>query len=285
MDISAMDRERVQELFDAGVVGPDGQQVGTVEQIFADDATGAPTFITVRSGDRESYIPVSGAEFEGDAVTIPFSKDVVDAAPTASEAEELSLEQETSLYRYYGIRPPRRSSAEPAKPDEQPVGEGVPPSHAQPGELEDIYRKPEVPEGAESAEPVDGPQPEESDEASAAVPPESDGRPVEVPDPLAVPIIEPDEVDKPDETEASRPVVSADRGDTALPDGAKLRKYVITEMVTVQIPVRREVVCYEDADGVLHELETIAPPASSQSEPEQTVPEPAASAEPEAPES
>jgi sporulation protein YlmC with PRC-barrel domain len=350
MDISAMDRERVQELFDAEVVGPDGQQIGTVEQIFADDVTGAPTFITVKSGDRESYIPVSGAEFDTDTVTIPFSGDVVDAAPSASEAEELSLEQETSLYRYYGIRPPRRSSATPAESDETPAGEAVPPSHAQSeeaeepagsGEPEDIYRRPVPSEDAsvaaeepvvadvpdwetpledeasdqvvgddlapdeadladsaelDLAEPAEDPLAtnefrsiEEVDEAEdpAAPQPPADDRPAEevavlgeeasgpadeaqaeAADPLAVPIIEPGEVDKLEETEGTRPVVSADRGDAVLPDGAKLRKYVITEMVTVQVPVRREVVCYEDADGVLHELETIAPPASSPAVPE-----------------
>ncbi|MDN6480964.1 MAG: PRC-barrel domain-containing protein, partial [Acidipropionibacterium jensenii] len=79
MDIRSMDPQSVQELFDVPVVGPDGESVGTVEQIFADDVTGAPTFITVRNGDRECYIPVSGADLDAHTVTIPFSKDVVDA--------------------------------------------------------------------------------------------------------------------------------------------------------------------------------------------------------------
>lgn len=341
MDISAMDRERVQELFDAEVVGPDGQQIGTVEQVFADDVTGAPTFITVKNGDRESYIPVSGAEFEADTVTVPFSEDVVDAAPSAAEAEELSLEQETSLYRYYGIRPPRRSWAGPAESDETPAGSAASPSHAQseeaeePGDPGDMFRKPipsedaEAPVGTKEPEPVgtdepgdsqmppesdawlDGEEPEDSEEPeertedplainefrsieevdeaedpAALRPPaddrpaeevavlgeesglDGDGAPAQAADPLAVPIIESEEADESDEIGTSRPVISAEQGDAVLPDGAKLRKYVITEMVTVQVPVRREVICYEDADGALHELEAIAPPAASQATPE-----------------
>ena len=45
-----------------------------------------------------------------------------------------------------------------------------------------------------------------------------------------------------------------------LPAGAKLRRYVVTDLVTVQIPVRREVVCWEDAEGNVHELDKVEAP-------------------------
>ena len=35
MDISAMDPKEIPELFDAEVVGSDGEKVGTIQQIFA----------------------------------------------------------------------------------------------------------------------------------------------------------------------------------------------------------------------------------------------------------
>ena len=35
MDISAMDPKDIPGLFDAEVVGPDGEKVGTIQQIFA----------------------------------------------------------------------------------------------------------------------------------------------------------------------------------------------------------------------------------------------------------
>ncbi len=53
-----------------------------------------------------------------------------------------------------------------------------------------------------------------------------------------------------------------------LPAGAKLRKYVVTELMTVQIPVRREIVCWEDADGALHELDVVEAPVPDESTPE-----------------
>ncbi len=387
MDISAMDPQSVQELFDAEVVGPDGERVGTVEQIFADDVTGAPTFITVKNGDRESYIPVSGADLDADTVTIPFSKDVVDAAPAASDAEDLSLEQETSLYRYYGIRPPRRSSPDLEGPDEEPAGSAATPSHAQPEDSEDEGRESSQPQAEDPAgldepvttgqeEPAEEPggidefrsleeidesqdpaapepmadelpaeeaamlggeqeptgeqEPEdpdprsadeedaERDEAEEEASPQSveepglapagvaetaavagvagvagltgaavsldsarDGEDEEpAPDGVAQDGEEPGETsdepgesaeeaagqqdDEPDGAEqgAGRPEAPAEGA--ALPAGARLRKYVVTEMVTVQVPVRREVICYEDADGTIHELETVDAPASAQ---------------------
>ncbi|MDN5977029.1 PRC-barrel domain-containing protein [Acidipropionibacterium jensenii] len=385
MDIRSMDPQSVQELFDVPVVGPDGESVGTVEQIFADDVTGAPTFITVRNGDRECYIPVSGADLDAHTVTIPFSKDVVDAAPSAVDAEDLSLEQETSLYRYYGIRPPRRSSVGTGEHDEAAAGDDVTPSHAQSDEEDEAYQRPsdeenpaaldepvlggqeapaeepddenefrsieEIDESQDPAAPesttdelpaeeaavLDGPDdvqpveaagdesaeetagidsaadqdaeetadqvesedvvepadeaeqaPEESGEESvepadvaetaavagvagmtgAAVSEDASSQADEV-DPLDALIVDPGDVDKAD-PEGVRAVPEPDElGDVVLPAGAKLRKYVVTEMVTVQVPVRREVVCYQDADGVIHELRTVPAPApAAQATPE-----------------
>ncbi len=393
MDISAMDPQNVQELFDTDVVGPDGEQIGSVEQIFADDVTGTPTFITVRNADRECCIPVSGADLGENAITIPFSKDVVDAAPTAPDTEELSLEQETSLYRYYGIRPPRRSTVGKSDSEQAASESPVTPSHAQAEEPDELDHEPTdpaapAPDSTESdsvesdstgpdstgADPIEldptvpdaadldsaGPEatepagpddleiPEQTeaepwdanefrsiadveesqdpaapestaddvaaeevavlgDDASAlddqpsevgeAEPP-VEGRlpaevagtaavagvaglegsaisedaspdeasadqtsPEELEDPLAAPILEAEDVEQVDAQEGSEG--QADQLAGGLPAGAILRKYVITEMVTVQVPVRREVVCYQDADGVLHELQTVEPPASA----------------------
>jgi hypothetical protein len=61
MDISAMDPKDIPGLFDAEVVGPDGEKVGTIQQIFADEVTGAATFVTVLSQGHEYFIPVRGA--------------------------------------------------------------------------------------------------------------------------------------------------------------------------------------------------------------------------------
>ena len=63
MDISAMDPKDIPGLFDAEVVGPDGEKVGTIQQIFADEVTGAATFVTVLSQGHEYFIPVRGAEY------------------------------------------------------------------------------------------------------------------------------------------------------------------------------------------------------------------------------
>ena len=90
MDISAMDPKDIPGLFDAEVVGPDGEKVGTIQQIFADEVTGAATFVTVLSQGHEYFIPVRGAEYSTSQVNVPFSRNLIETAPEASEEDDLS---------------------------------------------------------------------------------------------------------------------------------------------------------------------------------------------------
>ena len=84
MDISAMDPKDIPGLFDAEVVGPDGEKVGTIQQIFADEVTGAVTFVTVLSEGHEHFIPVRGADYSTSHVSVPFNRDIIETAPEAS---------------------------------------------------------------------------------------------------------------------------------------------------------------------------------------------------------
>ena len=95
-----------------GVVGSDaysdnGEKIGTVGQLFLDDETGQPEFLTVNTGflgTNESFIPVANATVAGDRVTVPFSKDKVKDAPNVSASSgHLSSEEERTLYEYYGL--------------------------------------------------------------------------------------------------------------------------------------------------------------------------------------
>ena len=404
MDISAMDPQSIQQLFDAEVVGPEGEAIGTVEQIFADDVTGALTFVTVkdpRTG-AESFLPVSGADYDGRRVEVPFSRDVVEAAPSATSGEDLSPERETEVYGYYGIRAPRRSRQEEEPDDtwgeedeftpaEEPAGETRNDEAAAVDEGDDVASGEEADDGSEEEDAApavvpdgataqtvlgqDEPQFESTDEAEdpatdfrsdvekdeqadPAVPEpdeaSADQNPAEetavlaggsfpdaattaglvtagaavgagagddrsddaiaTGDPDALldaedeelgadadveaalatdrldgespeaaredesgddseeapedaesvedPADQSDEADDESETGSDdQPVASAIPG---LPAGATLRKYVVTEMVTVQVPVRREVVCWVDAEGGVHELEPVEAPESTQ---------------------
>ena len=97
MDISAMDPKDIPGLFDAEVVGPDGEKVGTIQQIFADEVTGAATFVTVLSQGHEYFIPVRGAEYSTSQVNVPFSRNLIETAPEASEEDDLSRDREAEV--------------------------------------------------------------------------------------------------------------------------------------------------------------------------------------------
>jgi uncharacterized protein (TIGR02271 family) len=85
----------------------DGDKIGTVGQLFLDDETGRPEFVTVNTGlfgTRETFIPVSDAEVSGDRLTLPFTKDKVKDAPhVAADGGHLDHDEEQRLYEYYGM--------------------------------------------------------------------------------------------------------------------------------------------------------------------------------------
>jgi len=84
-----------------------GEKIGTVGQVFLDDQTGLPEFATVSTGlfgTSESYVAVTNAEFNGDRLTVPFSKDQVKDAPNVhANGGHLDQAEETALYDHYGM--------------------------------------------------------------------------------------------------------------------------------------------------------------------------------------
>jgi stress response protein YsnF len=117
--------------------GSDGGKLGTIEAFFADDRTGAPTWVAVSTGlfgTRHSVVPVSGATFEDGALRIPVTADAVKSAPTMA-GEHLDPADEEALRQHYGvgagigqdIAGPPPVAAEPG-----PVDTG--PRHAAPAE-------------------------------------------------------------------------------------------------------------------------------------------------------
>ena len=246
MDISAMDPKDIPGLFDAEVVGPDGEKVGTIQQIFADEVTGAATFVTVLSQGHEYFIPVRGAEYSTSQVNVPFSRNLIETAPEASEEDDLSRDREAEVYGHYGMEPARRSGLEISDDDDIAI--------AHPGR--GAVSESDIVE----ADVVDDSEPD-ADEAGQ--------------DTVVTPIVVSEagsDAEDTDDDEENRPkVLSDDHGDeeahtvdsapaVGLPAGAKLRRYVVTDLVTVQIPVRREVVCWEDSEGNIHDFDKVEAP-------------------------
>lgn len=92
-------------LVGSDVVDADGDKIGTVGQLYVDADSGAPTWVSVRTGlfgMSESFVPIDQAEQTGDEIRVPFAKDFVKDAPRIDVDGALEQSQEDELYAYYG---------------------------------------------------------------------------------------------------------------------------------------------------------------------------------------
>jgi uncharacterized protein (TIGR02271 family) len=95
----------INDLIGAAVIGSDEDKIGTVGQVYVDNETQRPQWITVKTGlfgTAESFAPLDDASFTGDAVRLPYDKSFVKDAPRIADDGTLSQEEEDSLYAYYG---------------------------------------------------------------------------------------------------------------------------------------------------------------------------------------
>jgi uncharacterized protein (TIGR02271 family) len=88
------------------VVGPDGEKIGKIEDVYLDQQTDKPEWLAVKTGlfgGGVSFIPLAEASTEGDDVRVPYGKDQVKDAPHAEADGQLSQQEEGELYRHYGM--------------------------------------------------------------------------------------------------------------------------------------------------------------------------------------
>jgi uncharacterized protein (TIGR02271 family) len=85
----------------------DGEKIGTVDELYFDDVTDRPEWMTVKTGlfgMKTTFVPVEGAQPEGeDELRVPYEKDRVKGAPSIDPDHELSQDEEQELYSFYGI--------------------------------------------------------------------------------------------------------------------------------------------------------------------------------------
>src|SRR5215213_4574208 len=88
------------------VVDPDGAEIGGIGQVYLDDETGAPEWVTVKTGlfgTSESLVPLRGARASGDDIAVDYDKNIVKDAPRVDADGHLSPQDEQQLYAYYGL--------------------------------------------------------------------------------------------------------------------------------------------------------------------------------------
>ncbi len=84
-----------------------GSKIGKIAQIYFDDDTSEPAWITVSTGlfgTKQSFVPLANATVGHDEnVTVGYTKDQISDAPRVDGDEHLSVDEENDLYRYYGL--------------------------------------------------------------------------------------------------------------------------------------------------------------------------------------
>src|SRR3569833_4250257 len=83
-----------------------GEKIGSASEVYLDDETGEPEWVTVRTGlfgTKESFVPIRNADLTNDGVRVPVSKTQVKDAPKIDTAGHLSPQEEQELSRYYGM--------------------------------------------------------------------------------------------------------------------------------------------------------------------------------------
>jgi uncharacterized protein (TIGR02271 family) len=99
--------EQLRDVVGATAYDGSGDKIGKVGNVYHDDDTDQPTWLTVHTGlfgGNETFVPLQGADLSGDGrVTVAYDKAVVKDAPHIEENGHLSPQQEQQLYRYYDL--------------------------------------------------------------------------------------------------------------------------------------------------------------------------------------
>jgi sporulation protein YlmC with PRC-barrel domain len=88
------------------MVDADGDKIGTIEDIYLDRQTGEPSWAAVKTGlfgHKHTLVPIRDAELAGDdEIRVPFQKEQVKDAPRVEAEEELTPDEERTLWEHYG---------------------------------------------------------------------------------------------------------------------------------------------------------------------------------------
>jgi hypothetical protein len=82
-----------------------GTKIGTVDEVYLDDATGVPEWAAIRTGlfSRDAFVPLEPSELVEGTLQVPFDRSLIKDAPDFGVGRHLSPEQELQLYHHYGL--------------------------------------------------------------------------------------------------------------------------------------------------------------------------------------
>jgi uncharacterized protein (TIGR02271 family) len=99
--------EAISRVIGKDVYDQSGDKIGSASEVYLDDESGQPEWVTVRTGlfgTKESFVPIRDADLTDDGLRVPVSKSQVKDAPKVDTDGHLSPQEEQELYRYYGMQ-------------------------------------------------------------------------------------------------------------------------------------------------------------------------------------
>ncbi|MFC3996589.1 YsnF/AvaK domain-containing protein [Nocardiopsis sediminis] len=98
-----------QEFIGHRLLDREGHSVGKIEQVYFDDETDSPKWVSVQIGmlgHRHSFVPLQGARISEEDLSVPFDKETIKDAPQFDAEQHLSMDEENRLYEHYGVKVP-----------------------------------------------------------------------------------------------------------------------------------------------------------------------------------
>ncbi|WP_063771875.1 PRC and DUF2382 domain-containing protein [Kitasatospora mediocidica] len=250
-------------------VDRNGDKIGTVDEVYLDDATGEPEWAAVRTGifGRDAFVPLTTSEFSGEELRVPYDKSLIKDSPDFGVGQHLSPAQELQLYRYYGLDSPgadRSTAGDSAmhgrKSDDLDFGSVT---TATPTPAQMAAPMAAAAAATTTARPLANAT--STSTATSAAPPQPSSAPVVAPTTVGLdkPVGTSTKATTPDPVHAAAPKSGAAHGQATMPPPgpveltlreerleitnewhvigtARLRKYVVTEAVERRVPVVRE---------------------------------------------
>ena len=146
-----INEEHADQLLGRDMLDREGNRIGEITQVFVDDRTGEPTWVTVKTGWfglSQSFVPLNKVQWAGEQVRAAYDTATVKDSPRFATDEPLTALDEDTLHAHYGLADPatgphRQSAfgdtaapARPLPPPSRPVPAagyaGTTPTEAEP---------------------------------------------------------------------------------------------------------------------------------------------------------
>lgn len=99
-------QNNIRDLFNTTAFDSNGEKLGDVQEVFVDDHSGQPTFVEVKHGlfgMSSSLVPLKGHRLQGEDLQLAFPKDRIKDAPDVNADEGLTPEEQNRIFEHYGI--------------------------------------------------------------------------------------------------------------------------------------------------------------------------------------